>query len=121
MFFVSTALLLLVGSQGAEVNTSDLAWVDSPGAWHQQLARIVDHRFTTFAELKVFLTTAKQTGAGAVNLVQIQQTEDCPGPWYNGLQLCGHINGSYPVSDGSLEEWQAMVQDLKPMRLMWLV
>lgn len=38
---------------------------------------------------------------------------------YNGLQLCGHINGSYPVSDGSLEEWQAMVQDLKPMRLMW--
>lgn len=121
MFFVSTALLLLVGSQGAEVNTSDLAWVDSPGAWHQQLARIVDHRFTTFAELKVFLTAAKQAGAGAVNLVQIQQTEDCPGPWYNGLQLCGHINGSYPVSDGSLEEWQAMVQDLKPMRLMWLV
>lgn len=62
MFFVSTALLLLVGSQGAEVNTSDLAWVDSPGAWHQQLARIVDHRFTTFAELKVFLTAAKQVG-----------------------------------------------------------
>ena len=24
---------------------ADLRWVDAPGAWHQQTARIVDHRF----------------------------------------------------------------------------
>ena len=52
-------------------------------------------------------------------LVQIQKTEACPGNWYNGLQLCDHINGSYPAADGTLERWQKMVEDLKPMRLMW--
>ena len=33
---------------------SDLFWEDYPRAWHQQLARIVDHRFTTFNELRSF-------------------------------------------------------------------
>ena len=31
-------------------------------------------------------------------LVNIQKTDSCPGGWYNGLQLCEHINGTYPVS-----------------------
>ena len=52
-------------------------------------------------------------------LVSIQSTANCPGPWYNGLQLCDHINGSYPVESGTLEEWQAMVREIRPMRLMW--
>ena len=48
----------------------------------------------------------------------MQRTTSCPGGWYNGLQLCEHINGSYPVSDGSLAEWQQMLQEIRPMRLM---
>lgn len=52
-------------------------------------------------------------------LIQVQDTRTCPGPWYNGLQLCEHINGSYPVPDGSLEQWRAMVRQIRPMRLMW--
>ena len=39
---------------------SDLFWVDTPNAWHQSLARIVDHRFTTFAELHRFALRAKK-------------------------------------------------------------
>ena len=52
-------------------------------------------------------------------LVQIQKTEACPGSWYNGLQLCDHINGANPAADGTLEQWQQLAEDLKPMRLMW--
>ena len=51
--------------------------------------------------------------------VQPQKTASCPGGWYNGLQLCDHINGTYPAADGTLPEWQALVEHLKPMRLMW--
>ena len=46
-------------------------------------------------------------------------------PWYNGLQLCDHINGSYPVDNasgegGTLREWQQMLAAIKPMRfMMW--
>eukprot|EP00040_Diaphanoeca_grandis_P020945 m.111402 g.111402 ORF g.111402 m.111402 type:complete len:772 (+) comp28119_c0_seq1:329-2644(+) len=98
---------------------TDLVWTDNPKQWHQQLARIVDHRFTTFSELKSFALRAKQAGISALMLVQIQNSVSCPGSWYNGLQLCDHINGSYPVDDGSLEEWQQMVSELKPMKLMW--
>ena len=54
----------------------------------------MDHRFTTFDELYTFATDAKKAGVSALMLVQIQKTEACPGPWYNGLQLCDHINGS---------------------------
>ena len=97
----------------------DLLWVDAPGAWHQQLARIVDHRFTTFDELYSFATDAKKAGVSALMLVQIQKTEACPGPWYNGLQLCDHINGSYPVASGSLAQWKHMLAEIAPMRLMW--
>ena len=45
--------------------------------------------------------------------------EACPGPWYGGLQMCEHINGSYPAAEGTLERWQQMLQKIKPMRLMW--
>ena len=65
----------------------DLVWTDAPGAWHQQLARIVDHRFSTFDELFRFAVDAKRAGAGALMLVEIQKTAECPGSWYGGLQL----------------------------------
>ena len=97
----------------------DIVWQDAPGAWHQQVARIVDHRFKTFDKMYKFVMDAKRAGVGAVMLVQIQNTTGCPGPWYNGLQLCNHINGSYPVNDGSLARWKQMLIDIKPMRLMW--
>ena len=102
-----------------DVADGDLAWREAPGAWHQQLARIVDHRFTTFDELYTFATDAKKAGVSALMLVQIQKTEACPGPWYNGLQLCDHINGSYPVASGSLAQWKHMLAEIAPMRLMW--
>jgi hypothetical protein len=98
---------------------ADITWTDAPGAWHQQTARIVDHRFKTFDAMFEFVMRAKKAGVGAVMLAQIQNTTGCPGPWYNGLQLCDHINGSYPVVDGTLEQWQDMLQKIKPMRLMW--
>ena len=100
-------------------DSSDLVWQDVPNAWHQQLARIVDHRFSTFDALLRFARGAKKAGVSALMLVSIQKTRACPGPWYNGLQLCDHINGSYPVEDGSLAQWQSMLQEIKPMRLMW--
>ena len=33
---------------------ADLVWRDAANSWHQQLARIVDHRFSTFDELRRF-------------------------------------------------------------------
>ena len=65
----------------------DLVWVNSPRAWHQQLARIIDHRFTDFDTMKSFALDAKKAGVSALMLVQIQKTEACPGSWYNGLQV----------------------------------
>lgn len=62
---------------------------------------------------------AKKAGVSALMLVQIQKTEACPGSWYNGLQLCDHINGENPAADGTVEQWQQLAEDLKPMRLMW--
>ena len=98
----------------------DLAWQDAPQAWHQQTARIVDHRFSTFSELLTFATDAKAAGASVLMLIQLQKSENCPGSWYNGLQMCDHLNGSYPVNndEGSLEQWQVMLKMIKPMRLM---
>lgn len=75
-------------------HNADLVWTDDPGAWHQQLARIVDHRFTTLDELETFADDSKRAGVSALMLVQVQKTRSCPGGWYNGLQLCDHINGS---------------------------
>ena len=63
---------------------------------------------------------AKKAGVSALMLVEIQNTTGCPGPWYNGLQLCNHINGTYPVVDGTLEQWTAMRRKIAPMRLMVL-
>ena len=109
--------LLAVGARAA--NDSDLVWRDNPRAWHQQIARIVDHRFTTLAELRHFALNAKKAGVSALMLIEIQKTAACPGPWYNGLQLCDHINGSYPAPDGTLAQWRAMLREIAPMRLMW--
>lgn len=52
-------------------------------------------------------------------LEKINKMHSCPGPWYNGLQMCEHINGTFPAADGSLEKWKKMLQDIRPMRLMW--
>ena len=109
--------LLAVGARAA--NDSDLVWRDNPRAWHQQIARIVDHRFTTFDELARFSRDAKRAGVSVVMLVQVQKTAACPGWWYNGLQLCDHINGTVPAADGTLDDWQALVAELRPMRFMW--
>ena len=83
----------------------DLVWRDDPGAWHQQTARIIDHRFTTFDTMAQFAMNAKKAGVSVLMLVQIQKTSACPGLWYNGLQLCDHVNGSYPAADGSLSDF----------------
>ena len=44
----------------------DLQWTDDPSAWHQQLARIVDHRFVSFARLQQFARDAKKAGVSAL-------------------------------------------------------
>jgi hypothetical protein len=106
-------------AQKLYVNESDLVWQNDPRQWHQQTVRIIDHRFSTFDAFKTFGTNAKKAGVSALMLIQPHKTEACPGPWYNGLQLCDHINGTFPASDGTLEGWQKLVQELKPMRLMW--
>ena len=98
---------------------ADLVWRDDPRQWHQQIARIVDHRFTTFDAMRAFATNAKRAGVSVVMLVQVHKTARCPGPWYNGLALCDHINGSMPAADGTLAEWQQLVLELRPLRLMW--
>ena len=87
--------------------------------WHQQLARIIDHRFRTFKDLEAFALDAKQAGVSALMLVQIQRAQSCPGPWYNGLPLRDHINGPNPAADGSLDQWRRLLQAIRPMRLMW--
>ena len=60
----------------------DLIWNDALNSWHQRLARIVDHRFSTFDELLTFALNAKKAGVSALMLVQIQKTEACPGSWW---------------------------------------
>lgn len=45
----------------------DLVWRDEPNAWHQQLARIVDHRFSTLDELQRFALAAKRAGVSALS------------------------------------------------------
>jgi len=101
------------------LENQDLLWKEDPRQWHQQLARIIDHRFSTFEEFRAFAQNAKQAGVSALMLVGVQNISQCPGGWYGGLQLCDHINGDFPASDGTLPEWQKLVNDLKPMRLMW--
>ena len=70
-------------------------------------------------DLEAFAHDAKQAGVSSLMLVHVQKTDRCPGWWYNGLQLCDHINGSFPARDGTLEGWQRMVAELRPMRLQW--
>ena len=118
MFHWQLLLVLLLPCALAGSN-EDLYWVERPNAWHQQAIRIVDHQFSSFPELKTFATQAKQAGVSVVQLVGPQKRKACPGPWYGGLQLCDHINGTFPAGDGTLAEWQAMLTELKPLRFMW--
>lgn len=106
-------------STTTDVDQDDFAWQNNPLQWHQQAARIVDVRFSTMDNLEVFAKNAKQAGVSVLMLVAINNITSCPGPWYNGLQLCEHINGTYPIVDGTLERWQKLVADIKPMRMMW--
>ena len=70
----------------ANPHGDDLVWRADPRAWHQAIARTVDHRFASFDALDAFAREAKRAGVGLLMLVQIQKTTACPGPWYNGLQ-----------------------------------
>jgi len=97
----------------------DVQWRETPNAWHQSLARIVDHRFHSFDVLEDFALTAKKAGVSVLMLVEIHKTASCPGWWYGGLQLCEHINGSNPTAGGTIAQWQSLVQSILPMRLMW--
>jgi hypothetical protein len=97
----------------------DLIWRNNPKQWHQQMARTVSHKFQTFDDFKSFARKAKQAGVSSLMLVGVNKIASCPGPWYSGLQLCDHINGSFPAADGTLEEWQQVLQEIKPMRLQW--
>lgn len=68
--------------------SSDLQWVERPEAWHQQAVRIVDHQFTTFAELKTFATTARKAG---VSVVRSQQSSPQPPlRWLKIADTAGH-------------------------------
>eukprot|EP00936_MAST-01D_sp_MAST-1D-sp1_P002167 g2167.t1 len=100
-------------------STDDLRWINNPKQWHQQTARTVDHRFSTLAELRSFAREAKQAGVSTLMLVGVNKISACPGAWYGGLQLCNHINGSFPAADGTLAEWKEMLDEIKPMRLGW--
>ena len=95
--------------------------MEQPQARHQQVIRIVDHPFTTLAELREFGLQAKKAGVSAVELVGPQRTKRCVGYWCGGLGLCDHINGSFPADDpkATLAEWRQMLQEIRPVRLMW--
>ena len=81
----------------------------------------MDHPFTTLAELREFGLQAKKAGVSAVELVGPQRTKRCVGYWCGGLGLCDHINGSFPADDpkATLAEWRQMLQEIRPVRLMW--
>jgi len=101
------------------LNDNDIAWSEDPKAWHQQMARVVDHQYSSFEGLKSAAEAAKKAGVSVLMLVGAHKIDACPGGWYGGLQLCDDINGDYPIRDASLREWQQFVQDIKPMKLMW--
>lgn len=61
------------------MNDNDLVWENNPRQWHQQTARTVDHRFSTFDEFASFARNSKKAGVSVLMLVQIQKTEACPG------------------------------------------
>ena len=44
--------------EASGASADDLIWRDAPNAWHQQLARIVDHRFKSFDRLRAFALDA---------------------------------------------------------------
>ena len=51
--------------------------------------------------------------------VSLTFSGDATYPLYNGLQLCEHINGTFPAADGTIQAWKEMLAELKPMRLSW--
>jgi len=89
---LTTLVVAALVRDGCTVDETDLAWNEEPNAWHQQAARIVDHRFTTLPELRVFAMNAKKAGVSVLMLVQLQKSANCPGSWYNG----GHLFISDP-------------------------
>ena len=55
------------------VNDNDLVWKDIPKAWHQQIARTIDHQFSTLEELESFALDAKQAGVSVLMLEKINK------------------------------------------------
>ena len=100
LFAGDTATHTVHRTSTAHGDGDDFTWVGQPQSWHQQAIRIVDHPFTTLAELRGFGLAAKKAGVSVVELVGPQKTARRVGYWYGGLGLCDHINGSFPASDG---------------------
>lgn len=48
------------GQRALYDDDDDLRWRNDPRQWHQQMARIVDHRFLTFDGFGAFATDAKK-------------------------------------------------------------
>jgi hypothetical protein len=114
-------LLSAAATAAQQLPYDDLEWVEQAQAWHQQAVRILDHPFSTLAELREFGLQAKKAGVSVVELVGPQKTKRCPGVWCGGLGLCDHINGSFPADDptATLAEWRQMLKEIHPVRLMW--
>ncbi len=55
------------------VNGDDLVWKDNPKAWHQQIARTIDHQFSTLEELESFALDAKRAGVSVLMLEKINK------------------------------------------------
>ena len=69
---------LTLGAPTPERVNDDLKWTDDPSAWHQQISRILDHRFSTFAELRHFALSAKKAGASVLMLIQVPPLSTMP-------------------------------------------
>ena len=64
---LAAAAVLLPACSSAE----SLAWNNTARAWHQQAARIVDHRFSTFTAMQSFARDAKKAGVSILMLVSV--------------------------------------------------
>ena len=55
-------LLCIARAESSELDSAeaDLAWVEQPQSWHQQAIRIVDHPFTTLAEVSDYYKVASR-------------------------------------------------------------
>ena len=71
------ALLPLVPPAAAvrarlKVDDDDLVWNEDPRAWHQQSARTVLHRFSTFQNFQQFARESKQAGVSMLMLMRVR-------------------------------------------------